>query len=107
MGEEKKERVTLWDGLPGYDLIEEIESYDYDDVEIFTDVDFSTPNSEAISYLKNNNVVSGYPDGSFKPENPLNRAELIKILVEGTGYDPDASEYKNCFLEVSAALGIF
>jgi len=75
-------------------------NYDYDEVEIFTDVDFSTPNADAISFLKSNGIIDGYPDKSFRPLANLNRAELMKILVEGAGYDPLASEYNNCFPDV-------
>ncbi|OGJ43242.1 hypothetical protein A2974_03275 [Candidatus Peregrinibacteria bacterium RIFCSPLOWO2_01_FULL_48_20] len=71
------------------------------EVEIFSDVDFGDDNAEAISYLETNGIVSGYPNGSFKPNNPLNRAELMKILVEGAGYDPDENSYKNCFPDVA------
>lgn len=70
------------------------------DVAIFNDVDFSDNNAEAISYLKTNDVIGGYPDGSFKPNNPINRAELLKILVEGAGYTPSETEFKNCFPDV-------
>jgi Trypsin-like peptidase domain/S-layer homology domain len=86
------------------DYVEEVESTyetgETGEVEIFSDVDFGDDNAEAISYLETNGIVGGYPDGSFKPGNPLNRAELMKILVEGAGYNPDADEYKNCFPDV-------
>jgi V8-like Glu-specific endopeptidase len=84
------------------DYIEDIQDYDYDEVQIFTDVDFNSKNAEAINFLKNSGVISGYPDGSFKPLNSLNRAELLKILVEGMGYSPDENIYKNCFPDVKA-----
>lgn len=58
-------------------------------------------NETAIQYLYDNDVVQGYPDGTFKPDNELNRAELMKILVLGAGYDPSAEEYKNCFPDVT------
>ncbi len=82
------------------DYIESFEAEDYDTVEIFSDVDLDSKNADAISYLKSSKIVSGYPDGSFKPNNPLNRAELLKILVEGAGYSPSAEQYKNCFPDV-------
>ncbi len=67
----------------------------------FYDVSNSNPNADAIAYLEENGIVDGYPDGSFKPNNSLNRAELLKILVEGMGYSPDADAYKNCFPDVT------
>ncbi|MBN1258501.1 S-layer homology domain-containing protein, partial [Candidatus Peregrinibacteria bacterium] len=58
-------------------------------------------NKIAIQYLYDNGVISGYPDGSFKPYNTVNRAELLKILVGGKGIQPTAEEgYKNCFPDV-------
>ena len=55
----------------------------------------------AIEYLHIKNVISGYDDGTFKPNNTINRAELLKILVGGAGYaKPDAVKYNNCFPDV-------
>ncbi|MBD3330624.1 hypothetical protein GF354_03800 [Candidatus Peregrinibacteria bacterium] len=68
--------------------------------EIFSDVTSSTKNAAAISYLKDNGIISGYPDGTFKPNGNLNRAELLKILVEGKGYTPSEVTYQNCFPDV-------
>lgn len=49
--------------------------------EIFTDVSSSHLYADAIKYLKDNNVVSGYGDNTFKPDNSLNRAEALKIIL--------------------------
>ncbi len=49
--------------------------------EIFTDVPGSHLYADAIKFLKENNVVSGYEEGTFKPDNPLNRAESLKIIL--------------------------
>ncbi len=57
-------------------------------------------NETAIQYLYDKGIVEGYPDGTFKPDNNLTRAELMKILVLGAGYDPDANQYNNCFPDV-------
>lgn len=35
-----------------------------------------------ISILQSMDIVNGYPDGTFKPDRPLTRAEFLKILVE-------------------------
>ena len=67
----------------------------------FSDVNETTKYYQAIEFLKNNDVVGGYPDGTFKPEQTLNRAELLKILIEATVEDEiDESKYKNCFPDV-------
>ncbi len=70
------------------------------DPAIFNDVDITSSYHQAISYLKKNNIVGGYADQTFKPNNELNRAELLKILVEAADNNPEAGQYKNCFPDV-------
>lgn len=36
---------------------------------------------DTIEKWKDKGVISGYPDGTFKPDNPITRAELAKILT--------------------------
>lgn len=31
-----------------------------------------------------NSIVGGYPDGFFRPENPINRVELLRIFIEAS-----------------------
>lgn len=50
----------------------------------FTDVNPSNQNYTAIMYLKDHGVISGYPDGSFKPDQVVNRAEALKIILLGS-----------------------
>lgn len=70
------------------------------DVNTFADLDDSHKNVIAILYLKTNGIIDGYPDGTFRPDGEINRGELMKILVEGMGTDPDPSTYNNCFSDV-------
>ncbi|MEZ4087340.1 MAG: S-layer homology domain-containing protein [Candidatus Gracilibacteria bacterium] len=60
-----------------------------------------TLNEQAIQYLIDTGVVSGYMDGTFKPGNSINRAELMKILTEAHGPTPDPDKYNNCFPDVN------
>ncbi len=48
---------------------------------LFTDVDNNHPYLPAIRYLKQNGVINGYPDGSFRPSQEVNRAEALKLLT--------------------------
>lgn len=52
-----------------------------------------------LSYLEFEGVIQGYNDGTVRPEAQINRAELVKILVEGQGLFPDSS-HNNCFPDV-------
>lgn len=45
------------------------------------------------------NVVEGYPDGYFRPENPINRAEALKI-VTGEFFTNEPELYFNGLTEV-------
>jgi N-acetylmuramoyl-L-alanine amidase len=47
----------------------------------FTDVPESGSATNAIDYLVGAGVLSGYPDGTFRPDKPLNRGQATKILV--------------------------
>lgn len=58
-------------------------------------------NKTAIEYLNTKGVIGGYPDGTFRPMNTVNRAELLKILVGGKGVSPTVETYNNCFPDVT------
>jgi len=42
-------------------------------------------NQDAVSYLQERGIINGYEDGSFNPENSVNRAEALKIILEALG----------------------
>ena len=42
--------------------------------------------SDAVAQLQRAGVLSGYPDGSFRPKDPVTREETAKILCEGLLY---------------------
>ena len=48
----------------------------------FSDVSLSHPNYNAISHVKTEGIVSGYPDGTYRPDSVINRAEFTKIVME-------------------------
>jgi len=58
----------------------------------FTDVPISHKNYESINYLKDNNIVNGYIDGTFQPNKSVNRAEFLKIVIEGSNIPTDILE---------------
>lgn len=47
----------------------------------FSDVATSHRNHKAIARLRDLEMIRGYSDGSFKPDNTINRAEFIKIMT--------------------------
>lgn len=48
----------------------------------FSDVRSSDLYSEAITYVKDQGIVNGYTDGTFRPQNKISRIEFLKILIE-------------------------
>ncbi len=55
--------------------------------------------NEAIQYLKDKDVLGGYPDGTFRPKDTINRAELLKIVFKGKSDVVPAT--RRCFSDVS------
>lgn len=51
--------------------------------DIFTDVDETHENAVAIAYLKENNIIGGYEDGSFQPGKTVSRVEALKMILLG------------------------
>src|SRR5688500_12383848 len=55
--------------------------------------------SKSVSYLRGRGVIDGYEDGTFKPTNPVNRAEFLKIVFKARGgNEPVAGG--GCFTDV-------
>jgi len=59
---------------------------------------------DAIMYIYDNGIVGGYPDGSYQPDRTINRAELLKIVVEANYGEEDFGVYSDdeCFNDVPA-----
>lgn len=53
----------------------------------FSDLQESHKNYDAIIYLQEHGIINGYPDNTFKPDNPVNRSEFLKIIIEGSNID--------------------
>src|SRR5947207_3074818 len=74
---------------------------DYTDVSgRYTDAPFSVSEAAGISLLTNIGAVSGNPDGSYRAERLLNRAEFLKIILLSSSAEGGASA--SCFPDVHA-----
>ncbi len=67
--------------------------------ENFPDVRENYYAAVAIQTLRTTGVLGGYPDGTFKPRRSVNRAELLKIIMEGFHAEEVRGEV-NCFPDV-------
>ncbi|MBI2463350.1 S-layer homology domain-containing protein [Candidatus Peregrinibacteria bacterium] len=70
---------------------------------IFSDVDPLHPNYSAIEYLQTHGVIQGYPDGTFRPEQSINRAEALKIILRAKGIEIPVSPPNVSFSDYSAS----
>jgi murein DD-endopeptidase MepM/ murein hydrolase activator NlpD len=52
---------------------------------VFKDVSTNSKYHDALVYLKNKEVIDGYPDGTFKVSNKLSRVEALKLILHGSG----------------------
>lgn len=57
---------------------------------------------ESIEFLKGRNIVKGYQDGTFRPDTPINRAEMLKILMESYFSTEEWEGDYYCFKDVDA-----
>lgn len=52
----------------------------------FPDINKDSSLQEAVGLLSSYKIMEGYPDGSFKPDNNVTRAEMAKIVTVAAGW---------------------
>lgn len=67
---------------------------------IFPDVPDSHLQREAIEALVGKGVIGGNPDGTFHPDETVNRAAMLKMLYKAAGLDA-TSHAPGCFIDVA------
>jgi len=67
----------------------------------YSDVATDDPSATAITWLTDQGVTQGYADGTFAPENPINRAEFLKVLVTLKDKTSPATPAAACFTDVA------
>ena len=109
----RAEVATIFYRLLKDEVREEIET----DVNSFPDVNADDWFNVTVSSLANMNAISGYEDGTFRPNEPITRAELSAMAVrfyeafeaeyeEGTFLDVDGDEWYADAIAAAAELGI-
>lgn len=75
----------------------------------FSDVELGAWYMGYLNTAKTEGIIEGYPDGTFKPANVVNYAEMIKIFFETAGADvPDAalnSQWYKKYVDYAQANG--
>jgi len=83
----------------------------------FKDVPEKYWTSESIGYLATLGIIGGYPDGTFRPDKIINRAELTTLLVKARGIsstetmdtafaDVDRKHWASFYVQNGADLGL-
>ena len=67
----------------------------------FGDVSEKHKHYVAVEYLKGADVIGGYEDGTFKPNNPINRAEVLKIILQGSSIESPELTVDSGFSDVA------
>ena len=74
----------------------------------FFDVDAASWYTNYIRYAVSREILSGYADGSFRPNDTINLQEAVTILLRTLGYEEAEIGYywPNNYLSAAASLGI-
>lgn len=71
------------------------------DLNYFSDVPSANKYAPAINYLRKTEIVAGYSENIFKPNQFVTRAEILKMLIKGKlGIEPDSSYAQPCFQDI-------
>ena len=57
----------------------------------YPDVAEDHENFDAIEYLDDNEIVNGYEDGTFGPNNSVTRAEAMKIILSALNIEVESN----------------
>lgn len=84
---------------------------------IYSDMKDASWAADAVLYLNKEGIVSGYEDGTFKPLNPITRAEFTKLIVStffknkefefsGNFKDIDSNEWYAEYVNIAYNMGV-
>ena len=75
----------------------------------FSDVPQNYWASGYVAAIADQGVISGFTDGTFKPNNPVTYAQMIKLLVCAWGYEDESLQkggYPNGYVAIAEQYGI-
>ena len=89
-------------------------------IKLYPDVSVNHTNYDAIKYVTDEGIVSGYKDKTFRPSDEINRSEFTKIIVaahyseaainvhdvEGAFTDVTTDDWYNKYINLAMAEGI-
>lgn len=66
----------------------------------YSDLGTDSPYFEAVTVLTQSDVLQGYDDGTFRPEQNVNRAEALKMILKSIGVETSSGLYSTGFPDV-------
>lgn len=74
----------------------------------FFDVDSASWHTSYIRYAVSRDILSGYADGSFRPDNTISVSEAVTILLRTLGYTEDEVGYywPDNYISAASSLGL-
>jgi hypothetical protein len=69
----------------------------------FYDVSSEDPAYSAVHYLSQQGIINGYPDGSFRTQRQINRAEFTHIMAESF-LEEETANTQSCFPDVEESV---
>lgn len=74
----------------------------------FFDVDIASWHTHYIRYAVSRDILSGYADGSFRPDNTISLSEAVTILLRTLGYTEDEVGYywPDNYILAAGSLGL-
>ncbi len=67
----------------------------------FSDVEEGDKYYNATLYLYEEGVIQGYDDGTFMPDQEVNRAEALKIILESAGIECESGDTELTFTDIN------
>ncbi|WP_372868876.1 S8 family peptidase [Planomicrobium okeanokoites] len=77
------------DNLYGHGLVQSLQSK----VALFPDLRTDYWYSESIQYIFDRGIVTGFPDGTYRPESTITRAEAMTMIGRALGLKTDATKH--------------
>ncbi|MFA4891085.1 MAG: S-layer homology domain-containing protein [Candidatus Gracilibacteria bacterium] len=97
-----RDGVLVTDASNGAPINPDLYTFEaYSGEEIFADVLGSYPNAVAIAYFKQQGWIAGYEDDTFRPDQLINRAELLTVLTSVVDVNFTGGVYENCFTDAT------
>lgn len=87
-------------GVTGAGVFHTVLAQEVQTIQFFSDLNTDSLVGQAAANLRESEVISGYPDGTFQPDKPVNRAELAKFLLLAKGRNVNIKHNNGRFPDV-------